>query len=120
VLNSVLGEATFDLFQCDLVDFAFDHGVYEIGVVLDLDPAFYERRFADEITNKLWEVCKYGWSKGVVVTGYWHQIFQAWWIVIDMAARVFRIARRRAFNSASSLQVMSFRARRPELILEMS
>lgn len=76
VLNSVLGEATFDLFQCDLVDFAFDHGVYEIGVVLDLDPAFYERRSADEITNKLWEVCKYGWSKGVVVTGYWHQIFQ--------------------------------------------
>lgn len=76
VLNSVLGEATFASFQCDLVDFAFAHGVYEIGVVLDLDPAFYERRTADEITNRLWEVCQYGWSKGVVVTGYWHQIFQ--------------------------------------------
>jgi uncharacterized protein len=76
VLNSVLGETTFDIFQCDLVDFAFEHGVYEIGVVLDLDPTFYERRTADAITNKLWDVCKYGWSKGVVVTGYWHQIFQ--------------------------------------------
>jgi uncharacterized protein len=76
VLNSVLGESTFEIFGHDLVDFAFDNGIWEIGVVLDLDPVFYERRSANEIVDRLWEVCAYGRSKGVIVTGYWHQIFQ--------------------------------------------
>lgn len=76
VLNSVLGEATFDEFDRGLIDFAFCHGVYEIGVLLDLDPSFYKRRRAGEIVNKLWDVCVYGASKGVLVTGYWRQIFE--------------------------------------------
>lgn len=75
-LNSTITIATFDLFDHDLVDFAFDHGVYEIGVILDLDPLFYAIRSTDEIADKLWDVYIYGKSKGVVLTGYWHQIFQ--------------------------------------------
>ena len=76
VLNSVLGESTFDIFNRELIDFALSHGIYEIGVVLDLDPSFYERRSVDAIVDKLWNICTYGWSKGIIVTGYWHQIFQ--------------------------------------------
>ncbi len=75
-LNAALTKATFDLFGRDLVDFAFDRGVYEIGVVLDLDPSFYETRGGGSIAAKLWDVVAYGASKGVVLTGYWHQIFQ--------------------------------------------
>jgi uncharacterized protein len=76
VLNAALTNSTFDLFDRDLVDFAVNHGVYEIGAVLDLDPSFYETREAAAIADKLWDVCVYGRSKGVVLTGYWHQIFQ--------------------------------------------
>ena len=75
-LNAALTNSTFDLFDRDLVDFAVNHGVYEIGVVLDLDPSFYETREAAAIADKLWDVCLYGRSRGVVLTGYWHQIFQ--------------------------------------------
>lgn len=76
VLNSVLGNDTFDSFGPEIVDYAFSHGVYEIGVVLDFDPSFYKKRTHQQIVDRLWEVCTYGWSKGVVITGYWHQIFQ--------------------------------------------
>jgi len=75
-LNAALTNATFDLFDRDLIDFAFNHGVYEIGVILDLDPSFYERHRADEIVDRLWEMRVYGRSKGIALTGYWHQIFQ--------------------------------------------
>lgn len=75
-LNAALTDATFDLFDRDLVDFAFSHGVYEIGVVLDLDPSFYRKHGEAAIVDKLWDVYVYGKSKGVIVTGYWHQIFQ--------------------------------------------
>ena len=76
-LNAALTEATFDTFGRDLVDFAFDHYVYEIGVVLDLEPRFYAVRGPRAIADRLWDVTQYGLSKGVVLTGYWHQIFQA-------------------------------------------
>lgn len=50
--------------------------VYEVGVVLDLDPSFYKNRNTDAIVDKLLDVYTYGRSKGVIITGYWHQIFQ--------------------------------------------
>jgi uncharacterized protein len=76
-INAALTSATFDAFDRDLVDFAFDRGVYEIGVVLDLEPRFYSEHGTRAIADRLWDVTEYGLSKGVVVTGYWHQIFQA-------------------------------------------
>lgn len=76
-LNAALTGATFDAFDRDLVDFAFERGVYEIGVVLDLEPRFYAARGTRAIADRLWDVTQYGRSKGVVLTGYWHQIFQA-------------------------------------------
>jgi len=76
ILNAALTESTFAQFNTDLVDFAFGNGIYEVGVVLDLDSTFYLRRSPQEIVEKLWSVASYARAKGVLVTGYWHQIFQ--------------------------------------------
>ncbi len=76
VFNSVLSEETFDYFDTDLVDFALKYGVSEIGVLLDLNPEFYENRKVGDIVDTLWDVYTYGKKNGVVVTGYWHMIFQ--------------------------------------------
>jgi uncharacterized protein len=76
VLNSVLSEETIQYFDTDLVDFALDHYIFEIGVLLDLDPTFYENRRTKEIVDRLWKLYLYGSQKGVLLTGYWHMIFQ--------------------------------------------
>lgn len=74
--NAVLSSETFEVFGVELVDFALRHYVFEIGVLLDLNPEFYERYAAEDIVDKLWEVYLHGRQKGVQLTGYWHMIFQ--------------------------------------------
>jgi uncharacterized protein len=76
VLNAVLSEETFDYFDTDIVDFAVKYGVSEIGVLLDLNPEFYENRGPGEIVDKLWDIHMYAKENGVIITGYWHMIFQ--------------------------------------------
>ena len=75
-LNAALSMDTWDEFGPGLVDFALEYGVHEIGVVVDLDPGFYEKFGSVRITEKLWGLVEAGRQRGVVVTGYWHQIFQ--------------------------------------------
>ncbi len=76
VFNSVLSGETFDYFGTDLVDFALKYGISEIGVLLDLNPEFYEKREVRDIVDKLWSVYVYAKERGIIVTGYWHMIFQ--------------------------------------------
>jgi len=76
VFNTVLSKETFDFFEVAIVDFALEYDVYEIGVLLDLDLEFYKQKSCSEIVDKLMAVYCYGKSKGVMVTGYWHTIFQ--------------------------------------------
>ena len=76
VFNSVLSNETFDFFDTSLVDFASENGVYEIGVLFDLNPKFYYKRNATKIIDKLWNTYIYGKAKKILVTGYWHMIFQ--------------------------------------------
>lgn len=76
VLNSVLSEKTFQYFDTDLVDFALKYHILEIGVLLDLDPKFYEQYKTKDIVEKLWKVYTYGKQNGVLLTGYWYMIFQ--------------------------------------------
>lgn len=76
VLNTVLSDETFPYFDIDLVDHAFENLVFEIGVLLSLDPWFYERHPAEAIVDRLWQVYEHGVQRGVVITGYWHTIFQ--------------------------------------------
>jgi uncharacterized protein len=75
-LNATLSTATWDNFAPSLAEFAREHGASEIGVVVDLDPTFYKRFGHEAVTEKLWALIKAGRRNGVVVTGYWHQIYQ--------------------------------------------
>ncbi|GAA3938661.1 radical SAM/SPASM domain-containing protein [Litoribacillus peritrichatus] len=75
-INAALTSSTWDDFNESIVDLAVDVGAKEIGVVVDFDPTFYSEYGADNIVEHLWRVVKYGRTKGVVLTGYWHQIFQ--------------------------------------------
>lgn len=75
-INAALTSSTWDDFDETIVDFAVDVGAGEIGVVVDFDPTFYSRYGTENIVNRLWSVVEYGRKRGVVLTGYWHQIFQ--------------------------------------------
>lgn len=75
VFNSVLSEETFPYFGREVVDFGLRFGVREIGVLFDLDPAFYARRPPVQIADRVWDLYGYAKERGVQVTGYWHQIF---------------------------------------------
>ncbi len=74
--NAVLSGETFDVFGRELVDFALEHYVFEIGVLLDLDPGFYARYSPEDIVDRLWGVYSYGLRSGVQLTGYWYAIFR--------------------------------------------
>lgn len=76
VFNTVFGAATYDEFGRDIVDFAVHNGVWEIGVLLDLDPAFYDHHAPQEVAERLLDVYRYGRTRGVAVAGYWHQVFE--------------------------------------------
>lgn len=75
-LNAALTSATWDDFNEGIVDLAVEVGAKEIGVVVDFDPTFYSTYGTTNIVDRLWHVIQYGRQKGVVLTGYWHQIFQ--------------------------------------------
>jgi uncharacterized protein len=75
-INSALTSDTWNDFNESIVDLAVDVGAREIGVVVDFDPTFYSEFGTQNIVDRLWRVVEYGRSRGVVLTGYWHQIFQ--------------------------------------------
>lgn len=75
-MNIALSTDTWATFGPSLIDFALDYGIREIGVVVDLDPGFYSAFGSKAITEKVWSVVAAGHERGIVVTGYWHQIFQ--------------------------------------------
>jgi uncharacterized protein len=75
-INAALTSSTWGDFNNSIVDLAVDVGAREIGVVVDFDPTFYSDFGTQNIVDRLWKVVKYGRSRGVVLTGYWHQIFQ--------------------------------------------
>lgn len=75
-INAALTSATWNEFNESIVDLAVDVSAGEIGVVVDFDPSFYARYGAQNIVDRLWRVVEYGRQRGVVLTGYWHQIFQ--------------------------------------------
>ena len=93
-LNAALCSSTFDSIDETLIKFAASHGIYEIGIVLDLDPTFYADFGGDRIADKVADLVCAGREHGVVVTGYWHQIFQL--------LSAFDIVRHRGFKNCSA------------------
>jgi uncharacterized protein len=68
--NSVLSDCTYEYFDTAIIDCALEYGVWEVGVVLDLSPDFYNRPIS-EIADKLIELCRYAKSRNIRVSGYW-------------------------------------------------
>jgi uncharacterized protein len=75
-LNVTLSLHTWEYCNESIIDFAYQNGIKEIGVVLDLDPCFYHDIGQEKIVDRLWKLLTIGKKKNIVVTGYWHQIFQ--------------------------------------------
>jgi uncharacterized protein len=89
-INAALTSATWNDFDESIVDLAVDVGAGEIGVVVDFDPTFYSTYGAQNIVDRLWRVVEYGRTRGVVLTGYWHQIFQVLLGFDSVSARGFK------------------------------
>jgi uncharacterized protein len=75
-INAAITSETWQDFDRSIIDFACEYGASEIGILLDFDPTFYAKFNADEIVSKLWPVIEEGGRRNVLLTGYWHQIFQ--------------------------------------------
>lgn len=75
--NTVLSKDTvFPLGGRRLIDFALRHNARMIGLILDLDLAFYRCPDNREgIIDFLLQSRSYGRQMGIRVGGYWHQIF---------------------------------------------
>jgi uncharacterized protein len=93
-INAALTSDTWGGFDESIVETAREFGAREIGVVIDFDPTFYERYLASEVVERLWTVIEAGARYGIVLTGYWHQIFQ---ILSD-----FDAVERRGFKNCSA------------------
>jgi uncharacterized protein len=93
-INAALTSDTWAEFDESIVEVAREYGAREIGVVIDFDPTFYERYSPTEVVNKLWTVIVEGARYGIVLTGYWHQIFQ---VLTD-----FDAVSRRGFKNCSA------------------
>jgi len=74
--NTAMTLETFSYFDEDLVDFAVQNGIKEIGVVFDFNLEFYKKYSVNKIVNKLWKFCLYARKNHIDVTGYWHHAFQ--------------------------------------------
>jgi uncharacterized protein len=93
-INAALSSDTWAEFDESLAEFAEEYGAREIGVVVDLDPNFYGKYGHEKIIDKLWRLVEAGSERGIVVTGYWHQIFQL------LAG--FNVVRQRGFKNCSA------------------
>ena len=69
--NSVLSEYTYDYFDTTIIDFAFENNVQEVGIVLDLNPDFYNKKDYKDIAKKILDIVDYGNKRGILVSGYW-------------------------------------------------
>ena len=76
--NSVISKET--LAHIDgrrLIDVAREYAVPIVGLILDLDLAFYRvPQNREQALGVLMDTYQYGREVGVKVTGYWHQIFK--------------------------------------------
>lgn len=71
VINAVLSKETFDYFDSSIVEFAQEYSISEVGILLDLNPEFYNHIDCESIVQKLMTVVKDGNNKNIPVSGYW-------------------------------------------------
>jgi uncharacterized protein len=75
--NSVISKETIrHVDGRKLMDFALKHEVQMVGLILDLDLAFYRSpENCEHAARILLDTNRYGREIGIPVVGYWHQIF---------------------------------------------
>lgn len=75
--NSVLSKDTVSHFDGRaLVDYALEHGVRMVGLILDLDLDFYAREDLKRLAaEEVLSTYHYGHSCGLPIVGYWYQTF---------------------------------------------
>lgn len=93
-LNSALSTDTWDSLDASIVAFAKSYGVNEIGLIVSLDAGFYGKFGSERITERIWAIVEEGQRLGVVITGYWHQIFQL--------LRGFQVVQHRGFKNCAA------------------
>jgi uncharacterized protein len=75
--NTVLSKETIDAYDRKyLIDISKYYNVSMIGLILDLDLEFYQKKANKEkVLKELWLTYQYGQSQGMPIVGYWYQIF---------------------------------------------
>jgi uncharacterized protein len=71
-LSAVVTDVNFDRIDGRFVDYALSLGIREVQVLLGMQGDFIERMDPSTVAQKLYDIYSYGRSKGVAVTGYWH------------------------------------------------
>ncbi len=80
-LNTAITTETFPYFgekynyNKELVDFAANNGVSEIGIIFELNFELYKKFSIEEIVRRAWEFYKYVRQNDIEVTGYWISMF---------------------------------------------
>ncbi len=90
-INSTLSDCNWTYVNESLVEFVSNIGVKEIGIILELDPHFYEMYSSNKIINRLWTLMKAGRKYNVTITGYWHQISQLISNISSVPIRGFKL-----------------------------
>jgi uncharacterized protein len=71
-LSAVITDSNFEQFDNRFVDYAHALGVREVQVLLGMQGDFIRRIDPDTAAQKLFDIYTYGHSKGIAITGYWH------------------------------------------------
>lgn len=77
--QSVLSEETWNKYSYDIIDYAHELNIKDIGLILSFDFEFFNKFSSEDIAKKVLDAFDYGRSKDVAIGGYWYQSF--WGIV---------------------------------------
>jgi uncharacterized protein len=75
IFNVSIVKQNFENINKDIVDFALEYNVKELGILFDLDLSFYKEKKVLEIMDKFKDIYYYSKEKGVVLSGYWRSTF---------------------------------------------
>ena len=73
--QSVLSEQTWDRYNYNLIDYAAEHNLKAIGLILSFDFEFYKKYTPEDISKKVLDINDYCVKKGVQFSGYWYLSF---------------------------------------------
>ncbi len=73
--QSVLSEETWDKYSFELIDYASNMNIKDIGLILSFDFDFFDKFSSENISKRVLELFDYAKQKDVSLGGYWYQSF---------------------------------------------